>query len=534
MLRKMTLLLVLAAMTIVGLGIAQAQDAAPLKVGLMVDESGALTIYGYELEYGFKLGLLYAAGIDPADYDSIDDALADVTVGGRPVEIVIRDNASDADTASSQARELLEQEGVEILVGAPSSGVTLGLQQVALDYDVVLFAAPGASPAITGENFNPNTFRACRNTAQDAIALASFATEGLGTDWVILAADYDFGRSSAAAFEATLGAYGVTFVQETIYAPLETTDFTPYLQQVLDSGADALLPIWAGDTTVALYQQISELGVQDAMNVVGAFNSNDIVAVSDPSFIGSISWIVYHYSFPNTAANDWLVEKHVEYFPNPTTGEVDYPDLFTECGFATAQALVAGVEATGGSTLPSDLVPALEGLSFEGPKGTYYIRPGDHQALVPMYIARLTNLDDPEYEYYELLDTISAIEAAPPCLLPEAYADRCQIDADFLAQLIASMTPAETDEPTEEPTGEVTSEPTGEVTSEPTGEVTAEPTGEVTAEPTGEVTSEPTGEVTSEPTDDTVPTAEPTEDGGPAGTEEPPSIPTVEPTEEPA
>jgi branched-chain amino acid transport system substrate-binding protein len=525
MLRKMILLLILALTTIVGLGIAQAQDAEPLKIGLMVDESGALTIYGYELEYGFKLGLLYAAGIDPAEYDSIDEALAAVTVAGRPVEIVIRDNGSDADTASSQARELLEQEGVEILVGAPSSGVTLGLQQVALDYDVVLFAAPGASPAITGENFNPNTFRVCRNTAQDAIALASFATEGLGQNWVILAADYDFGRSSATAFEATLGAYGVTFVQDTIYAPLETTDFTAYLQQVLDSGADALLPIWAGDTTVALYQQISELGVQDAMNVVGAFNSNDIVAVSDPSFIGSISWIVYHYSFPDNEVNDWLVEQHVEYFPNPTTGEVDYPDLFTECGFATAQAVVAGIEATGGSTLPSDLVPALEGLSLDGPKGTYYIRPGDHQALVPMYIARLTNLDDPEYEYYELLETISAIDAAPPCLLPEAYADRCQLDADFLAQLIASMTPAGTDEPIEEPTGEVTSEPTGEMTSEPTGEVTEEPT--------GEVTEEPTGEVTEEPTDETVPTAEPTEEG-PAGTEEPPSVPTVEPTEEPA
>ncbi len=439
MLRKVTLLLVLAAMTIVGLGVAQAQDAAPLKIGLLTDKSGPLTIYGYELEYGFKLGLLYAVGIEPGDYESIDAALAEVTVAGRPVEIVIRDNGSDADTASSQARELLEQEGVEILVGAPSSGVTLGLQQVALDYDVVLFAAPGASPAITGENFNPNTFRACRNTAQDAIALASFATEGLGQDWVILAADYDFGRSSAESFEATLGAYGVNFVQETIYAPLETTDFTQYLQQVLSSGADAMLPIWAGDTSVALFQQIAELGVLDAMNVVGAFNSNDIVAVSDPSTIGSVSWIVYHYSFPETAANDWLVEKHIEYFANPITGEVDYPDLFTECAFATAQAIVAGVEASAGGTLPSDLVPALEGLSFDGPKGTYYLRPGDHQALLPMYIARLDNLDDPEFKFLELMETISAVDAAPPCLLPEAYADRCELDTEFLAEISAAQ-----------------------------------------------------------------------------------------------
>src|SRR5690606_21233141 len=326
--------------------------------------SGALTTYGYELEYGFKLGLLYAAGVDLADYDNnIDDALAAVVVAGRPVEVVVRDNGSDADTAASQARELIEQQGAEILVGAPSSGVTLSLQQIALDNDVLLFAAPGASPSITGDNFNVNTFRVCRNTFQDSLALASFATEGLGTDWVILAADYEFGRSSAEAFNAVLSGAGVNFVQDTIYAPLETNDFTSYLQQVLDSGADTLLPIWAGDTTVTLFQQLAELGVGEQMNIVGAFNSNDIMLLSDPSTVGTISWIVYHYTFPDNEINDVLIEGYQNVYG-------DYPDLFSECAFATAQAIVAAVEATDGDTLPEALIPALEGMIFEGPKGT--------------------------------------------------------------------------------------------------------------------------------------------------------------------
>lgn len=435
MFRKTLLLLMIVSALLVGVVTAQ-DEGEPLKIGLMVDQSGALALYGFELEYGFTLGLLYAAGIDPAEYESIDAALADVRLAGRPVEILIRDNAGDADTASSQARELVEQEGVELLVGAPSSGVTLGLQQVALDYNILLFAAPGASPAITSDNFNPNTFRVCRTTSQDALALASFATEGIGEDWIILAADYDFGRSSAAAFEATLGAKGVNFVRETIYAPLETTDFTTYLQEVLDSGADALLPIWAGDTSVALYQQMAERGVFDQMVVVGAFNSNDIVAVSDPNTVGSISYIVYHYSFPDNETNDWLVEKHAALIPNPLTGATDYPDLFTECGFATAQALAAGIEATGGDALPETLAPALEGLIFEGPKGTYYIRPSDHQALVPMYIAKLVNLNDPEFKFLELIGTVSALDSAPPCALKDDYAERCTtMDEEFMQQV---------------------------------------------------------------------------------------------------
>jgi len=431
--RRNILFLLMAALMLVPLGAATAQEGEPLVIGLLTDQSGALTIYGYELEYGFKLGLLYAAGIDPSDYDSIDAAMEDVVIGGRPVEVLVRDNGSVPDTAASQARSLIEVDGAEILVGAPSSGVTLGLQQVALDFEVILFVAPGASPTITQDNFNVNTFRACRNTLQDSLALASFASEGLGQDWVILAADYDFGRASATAFESTLAAFDVNFVQDTIFAPLETTDFTPYLQEVLASGAEALLPIWAGDTSVALFQQIAELGVQDQMNVVAAFNSNDIVAVSDPSQIGNVSWLIYHYTFPDNEVNDWLVEKHVAFYPNPATGETDYPDLFTECAFATGQALFASVEATGGDTLPEAMIPALEGLIWDGPKGVYGLRPSDHQVLVPMYIAELANLDSETFDFYNLLTTVSGSDAAPPCVLPEDIADRCGMDEDFNA-----------------------------------------------------------------------------------------------------
>lgn len=423
--RKLLVLLLVLVMALTAFGAASAQDDFPLRVGLMVDQSGGLTIYGYELEYGFKLGLLYQAGIDPSEYESIDAALEDVEIGGRQVEILIRDNASDPDTAASQARELIEVEGVEVLVGAPSSGVTVGLQQVALDNEVILFAAPGASPTITGEAFNLNTFRVCRNSFQDSAALGALS-EFVGPNWMILAADYEFGRASAGAFEATLPGFGVNFIQETLYGPLETTDFTPYLQEVAAAAPDALLTVWAGDNSLALYQQIEEqLGDTDTA-IIGGTNSNDISAVALlPEQVGQFSFIVYHYDLPDNEINDWLVEKHIEFFPNPVTGETDYPDLFTGCAFATAQAMTIALEETAGDTLPSAMIPVLEGMIFDSPKGTIGIRPSDHQALVPMYLIEIANTDDPEFKFYELLNEISAIDAAPPCLLVEDFADRC-------------------------------------------------------------------------------------------------------------
>src|SRR5262249_17433205 len=136
-------------------------DNTTLKIGLLTDQSGALKQYGMEQERGFMLGLQYATN-------------GTMEVAGRKIEVVKQDNAGKPDVAASQAKDLIEKEGAELLFGAPSSGVTLQLQKIAMDSDVILIAGPAASPAITGANFNVNTFRVCRNTFQDFLAFAPY------------------------------------------------------------------------------------------------------------------------------------------------------------------------------------------------------------------------------------------------------------------------------------------------------------------------------------------------------------------------
>jgi branched-chain amino acid transport system substrate-binding protein len=297
---------------------------------------------------------------------------------------------------------------------------------------MILMAGPAASASITGANFTPDTFRACRNGAQDFIALASVLKSSGVKKIVVLAADYDFGRSGAQSAEAAYKPLGLDFAPA-IFAPQNTTDFTPYLQQVLASGADALQPIWAGESSVTLYQQIAELGVTKKMTLINAFNSNPIVKASTTAGqVGGIGFIVYHYTLPKTQVNDWLVQNHQKDY-NGT-----FPDLFTECGFATAQALVGALEKTKGDTSTTAMIPALEGLSWEGPRGTYYIRPSDHQVLLPAYIVKLTNVTDPDYKYYELVKQLGALESAPPCALPDKYKDRCSMPMNPPASMSAA------------------------------------------------------------------------------------------------
>lgn len=428
--RKLSLLAMAALMLVPVFGTVKAED--PIRIGILTDLSGWLSIYGFEQVQGFQLGMLYAAGIDPADFDSIGDALASIEIAGRPVEIIVRDYgsenpASDADNAAALARELIESEFVDIIFGTPNSGAAIQVQELAKadNYDLIFMAGPAASPTITSSNFNENTFRVCRTTDQDALALTTVADQ-FGSSYIQIAVDTDFGRGTAAAFQASLDARGIEAAGDVIYVPTDITDFTPYIQQIIDSGADFVNPILAGGPITLWNQQTVELGLLDSVTVLTGTNSNVAIAAAPPP-VGGVAYIVYQYTVPETEVNDWLVEQHIAAFSSA-------PDLFTECGFATAQALYLALTATEGDPFPESMIPALEGLTFDGPKGEYTIRASDHQALMAQYIVEFLGVEDVELAegvtarlpLYSLFAEISAEDSAPACNLPEAFADRCE------------------------------------------------------------------------------------------------------------
>ncbi|MGB9775598.1 MAG: substrate-binding domain-containing protein [Anaerolineae bacterium] len=384
----------------------------PLKIGLLTDNSGPLAIYGPMLERGFELGLEYATN-------------GTMEVAGRPIQVIIKDTASDPEKAVSLARELIEAEGVHLLVGAPSSGATMAVQQVAMENKIILIAEPAAATDITGKNFNPYTFRTSRTNYQDAIVMGQ-GLLGLGKTFVQIAPDYAFGWGSACGFYTVVKAGGGTFpINDTpegcgaVFIPFDTTDFTPYLQQVLDSGAEVLIITWAGAGFVPLFKQMQELGVFDEMIVGTGIGDNQTLAAGYADAIGSTGIVVYHYTLPKNPVNDWLVQHHKEKYGTP-------PDLFTAGGMAAAIMVVEGLKRTNGDASADALIKVYEdNFSFDGPNGKYIIRPYDHVCLFPLFYVRLTNVTDPEFKFVELIREFAPEEAAPPCLLPDQYKDRC-------------------------------------------------------------------------------------------------------------
>ncbi|NTW17587.1 MAG: ABC transporter substrate-binding protein, partial [Syntrophaceae bacterium] len=379
-----------------------------------------MMLYSQQQVRGFEIGLEYASG-------GKKDADGHYIIANRPIEVIVKDDELNPEKGVSLARELIEKDGVEILQGPVSSAVAVALTTVALENKMILMIDPAASAFTTGANFNPYVFRTSRTSFDDTLIIAKYLVENVGKTFVHIAVDNAFGQGSGAALKFAVEKYGGELVAD-IYAPLDTTDFTPYVQQAMDSGADCLFLTWSGIGYVTLYQALTDLGTLDEMTVATGFGDNASFAAVFGTAVGSVGLNVYHYTVPTNPVNDFLVTRHMELYGEP-------PDLFTAGGMASAIALAGALEKTAGDATGDVLAAALEGLKFEGPKGTYYIRPGDHVCEQPMNILKLVNVNPDtdgdgvnDYKFFETVYVSAYDELDVPCTLVDPYASRCDLN----------------------------------------------------------------------------------------------------------
>ncbi|MDB4896871.1 MAG: putative transporter substrate-binding protein [Firmicutes bacterium] len=193
-----------------------------------------------------------------------------------------------------------------------------------------------------------------------------------------------------------------------VFAPQDTTDFTPYFQQILAAKPEVLVVHWAGANGVKLFQQAGEQGVYQKVKVTGGIADFASMKQMGPKAVGMTGMVKYFHTLPKNAINDYLVTKHKEKF----NGEL--PDLFTGGGMAAGIAIVEGLKKTGGDPDADKLVAAMEGMKFKGPKGDYEFRKEDHQALQTMYVVQLDMNPGFDFPTPKLLQELKPEETAPP------------------------------------------------------------------------------------------------------------------------
>jgi branched-chain amino acid transport system substrate-binding protein len=249
---------------------------------------------------------------------------------------------------------------------------------VAEEYKKILLVEPAVADSITGDKWNKYIFRTGRNSSQDAIANA-VALDKPGNTLVMLAQDNAFGRDGVKAFKDAITKAKIVHEE---FLPAATTDFTAGLQRIVDRlkdqpGRKFIVVTWAGASPP--FNKIAELELQKRYGIELATGGNILPAmVAYKQFPGMEGAAYYYFGMPKNPINEAMVARHYQQFKAP-------PDFFTAGGFSAAMAIVTALKKTNGDTSSEKLITAMEGMSFDTPKGKMTFRKEDHQAMQSMY-----------------------------------------------------------------------------------------------------------------------------------------------------
>jgi len=301
-------------------------------------------------------------------------------VAGKKLVLIEKDDQGKPDLGKSQLATAYADDKADVAVGPSASGVALAMLPVAEEYKKILIVEPAVADSITGSKWNKYIFRTGRNSSQDAISNA-VAIDGADTVIATLAQDNAFGRDGVKAFKDAIQK-GKLVHEE--YLPAATTDFTAGAQRLIDqlknqTGRKIIWIIWAGAGNPF---KIHDMDLQ-RYGIEIATGGNILPAMAAyKNMPGMEGATYYYYDIPKNPVNDALVEMHHKQYGTP-------PDFFTAGGFSAAMALVTALKKTNGDTKANTLIKAMEGMSFDTPKGTMTFRAADHQAMQSMYHFRI-------------------------------------------------------------------------------------------------------------------------------------------------
>ncbi len=342
------------------LAFSQAKD---IRVAFIYDKTGPLEAYVKQTQTGLQVGLEYATN-------------GTMTIAGRKLVLIERDSQGKPDVAKLQLAAAYADDKADIAIGATGSGASLAMLPVAEEYKKILLIEPAVADSITGDKWNKYIFRTGRNSSQDAISNA-VAQDQPGVNIGTLGQDNAFGRDGVKAFKEALKQAKISHEE---YLPASTTDFTAGAQRLIDKlkdkpGRKLIWIIWAGAGSPF---KIADLDLKRyGIEIVSGGNILPAMSVYK-NFPGMEGATYYYYDIPKNPLNAVLVSRHMSKFKTP-------PDFFTAGGFSVAMALVTALKKTNGDTNTDALIAAMEGMSFDTPKGKMTFRKEDHQAMQSMY-----------------------------------------------------------------------------------------------------------------------------------------------------
>jgi branched-chain amino acid transport system substrate-binding protein len=306
-------------------------------------------------------------------------------MGGRPLEIVFRDDGATPGDAVRVAEELLTRENVSFLAGTFLSNVGLAVADFANQRKTLFLATEPLTDAITMGAGNPYTYRVRPSTYMQTKMLVE-AAKGKGVKrWAIVAPNYEYGQSAVANFKKLIAAEtpGVEFVVEQFPA-LGKIDAGATVGALAQAKADGLFNVLFGADLTAFVREGNTRGLFEGKTVVSLLTGEPeyMIPLGEETPEG---WIVTGYPWQEItqpASHKAFADAYQKKFS-------DTPRLGSLLGYVVGY-MIKDMLDKAKSTETDALLKTLPDMKFDTIAGPVTMRGIDHQSTLGAWIGETT------------------------------------------------------------------------------------------------------------------------------------------------
>jgi branched-chain amino acid transport system substrate-binding protein len=360
-----------------GSGTGSSSSSAAIVIGATLSLTGSLDVLGSPLEAGYKQEI---ADVNAAGGIAIDGTK-------EKLKLVVLDNGSDPNTASSQASELVLKDHAVALLGFASPQIVTTTALVAEQLHVPFLTSLMPVEAFAnsdkdGWKYSWDFFYDEQQQAADAAkALASVP----GNKKVVLFTDNEpDGVVERPLYKAAFKADGLDVVGDYTF-PVGTTDFSSFIADAKAKGAQLLAGQMAPTDGVALWRQLKSSGFHPQAAFLASASDSDYWWQS----LGSLAQATLSDGdwSPSQASPGQLATI------TPTLGKkyAGNPDYSAAAvAYAVAEVLTDAL-AKAGSTNPEQLNTAISRTDAQTTAGQIKFNQSTHTAITPYYITQWQN-----------------------------------------------------------------------------------------------------------------------------------------------
>ena len=323
---------------------------------------------------------------------------------GKEVKLVVADSGAKPNEAVQAQQRFITQDKIVLMTGSTSSAVAVALNKLAQREHVLYVAGISGSNDTTGKDCVRYGFRQgfYGQTAAAAIAPVLIKQFGKNKKVAYMTPDYTYGHTVTKSMQDMTKDAGWTTVTNQV-SPLGAPDYSSYLLNVANSGADLLINVNWGHDAVLSIQQAKQFGVLDKMKLVVPYQ----VPFLAREVGGGLMAGVY-------AATDywWTVEDKyplAKMFNESFNKKYGYnPEWGAENAYVSFAHWARMVEEAG-TFYPPDVIKTWEkGETIPSLLGDVHYRAEDHQCVRPVIIVKgkdpkaMKNNED----YYDIVEIV--------------------------------------------------------------------------------------------------------------------------------